>query len=31
LKWLLGYPFALALILASAILPLWVARKRGWL
>ena len=31
LKWLLGYPFALALILASAIIPLWIARRRGWL
>ena len=31
LKWLFGYPFALALILASAIIPLWIARRRGWL
>jgi magnesium transporter len=31
LKWLLGYPFALGLILISAVLPYWVARKRGWL
>ena len=31
LRWLFGYPFALILILASAILPYWVARKRGWL
>lgn len=31
LQWLLGYPFALTLILASAIIPLWIARKRGWL
>ncbi|MGI8931006.1 MAG: magnesium transporter CorA family protein [Sphingomicrobium sp.] len=31
LKWLLGYPFALALILASAIIPYWIARRRGWL
>ena len=31
LKWLFGYPFALALVLASAIIPLWIARRRGWL
>lgn len=31
LKWALGYPWALGLILASAILPLWIARRRGWL
>jgi magnesium transporter len=31
LEWLFGYPFALALILASAIIPLWIARRRGWL
>ena len=31
LKWLLGYPFALALILASAVLPYMFARRRGWL
>ena len=31
LKWLFGYPFALGLILASAIIPLWIARRRGWL
>ena len=31
LKWLFGYPFALGLILLSAILPLWFARRRGWL
>ncbi|HXH00197.1 MAG TPA: magnesium transporter CorA family protein [Sphingomicrobium sp.] len=31
LKWLLGYPFALALILASAVLPYMFARKKGWL
>lgn len=26
-----GYPIVLALMLASAILPYWFARKRGWL
>ena len=31
LKWLYGYPFAWALILISAILPLWLARRKGWL
>ena len=31
LKWLFGYPFALTLILASAILPMWYARRKGWL
>ena len=31
LKWLFGYPFALGLILASAVLPLWYAKRKGWL
>ena len=31
LKWLFGYPFALGLILASAVLPYWYARRKGWL
>jgi len=31
LKWLFGYPIALTLIFASAIFPLWIARRRGWL
>ena len=31
LGWLYGYPFALALMLASAILPYWFFRRRGWL
>ena len=31
LEWLLGYPFALALILASAIAPFLIARRNGWL
>jgi magnesium transporter len=31
LEWLLGYPFALGLILISAVLPYWFARRRGWL
>ena len=31
LDWLIGYPFALGLILISAILPYWIARRMGWL
>lgn len=31
LEWLLGYPFALALMVASAILPYWYFKRRGWL
>ncbi len=31
LDWVFGYPFALALMLASAITPFWYFRKRGWL
>ena len=31
LKWLHGYPLALALILASAIIPLWLAKRSRWL
>jgi len=31
LDWLLGYPFALGLILVSAIVPYWLARRSGWL
>ena len=31
LSWLLGYPFALTLIVASAVLPLWYFKRRGWI
>ncbi len=31
LHWRYGYPFALALMAASAILPLWYLKRRGWL
>jgi magnesium transporter len=31
LHWRYGYAFALALMLASAILPLWYLKRRGWL
>ncbi len=31
LKWLSGYPFALVLMVLSALLPLWFFKRRGWL
>ena len=31
LEWLLGYPFALFLMLISAVLPFWFFKHRGWL
>jgi magnesium transporter len=31
LSWLFGYPFALALMVISAVLPYWFFRRRGWL
>lgn len=31
LKWVFGYPMSLAMILASAVLPYWWARRKGWL
>ncbi|TGP19110.1 MULTISPECIES: magnesium/cobalt transporter CorA [unclassified Mesorhizobium] len=31
LKWELGYPFAIGLMVVSAILPFWYFRRRGWL
>jgi magnesium transporter len=31
LNWEWGYPFAIALMIASAIAPFWYFRKRGWL
>ena len=31
LKWLLGYPFALGLMVVSAVLPFWYFRRKGWL
>ncbi len=31
LDWPAGYPFALALMLTSAVAPLWYFRRRGWL
>lgn len=31
LDWALGYPYVLVLMLASALVPMWYFRKRGWL
>ena len=31
LDWQAGYPFALGLMVASALVPMWYFRKRGWL
>ena len=31
LEWPMGYPMALLLMLASALVPMWYFRRRGWL
>lgn len=31
LEWVFGYPFALTLIVLSAVLPLYIFKKKGWL
>jgi magnesium transporter len=31
LKWMLGYPFALSLMLVSIVIPFWYFRRKGWL
>ena len=31
LGWTLGYPWSLALMLASAVVPLWYLKRRGWI
>jgi magnesium transporter len=31
LDWAMGYPYALALMIGSAVVPMWYFRKRGWL
>lgn len=31
LDWSMGYPYALALMAASALVPMWYFRRRGWL
>ena len=31
LEWAYGYPYAVILMIASALVPMWYFRKRGWL
>ena len=31
LSWMFGYPFALMMMLVSAVLPYWWFKQRGWL
>jgi len=31
LHWLLGYPFAMLLMVLTAIAPFWWFKKKGWL
>lgn len=31
LEWVGGYPMALTLIVLSAVLPLWILRRKGWI
>jgi len=31
LKWLAGYPWALGLIVLSAVMPYWIFKRKGWL
>jgi magnesium transporter len=31
LKWQLGYPFAIGLMILSALLPYWFFKRKGWL
>jgi magnesium transporter len=31
LKWLMGYPFALVLMVLSAVLPYLFSKRKGWL
>ena len=31
LDWLIGYPFALGLMVLSAVVSFWVFKSRGWL
>ncbi len=31
LNWLYGYPMAISLIIASAVLPMWFLKRRGWI
>lgn len=31
LEWSLGYPLALLLMVATAVLPVWYFKRKGWL
>jgi magnesium transporter len=31
LHWLFGYPMALTLIVITAVVPIWVLKRRGWI
>jgi magnesium transporter len=31
LNWSFGYPFAIGLMVVSAVLPYWYFKRRGWL
>jgi magnesium transporter len=31
LKWLMGYPMALTMIVLSAVLPIWILHRKGWI
>jgi magnesium transporter len=31
LKWPFGYPFAIGLMILSALLPYWFFKRKGWL
>jgi magnesium transporter len=31
LEWSYGYPYAIVLMVASALVPMWYFRRRGWL
>jgi magnesium transporter len=31
LDWPVGYPMALGMMVLSAVVPLWIFRRRGWL
>jgi magnesium transporter len=31
LEWTFGYPYAIVLMIASALVPMWYFRRRGWL
>ena len=31
LSWSFGYPFAIGMMIVSAILPYWYFKRRGWL